>query len=187
MNCCVASSVTEKPKNDERLRARLSRIFDMKDFRKVGKVEEKDFVEWGRRSAYCAGVEYTPEIQDDWKAAHKEYFGDRITKDAWIEGIFYWRSLESSKEATIATNSLLFKCVDLNKDEKGTFKEYYAFVHPLGISEDDAKKSFDIIDSNGDGTLSVEEFSTACFHYYADLEASPYENFYGIYNESTTS
>ena len=67
------------------MRKKWSRVFDMKDFRGVGKVEEQDFVAWGRKAAKNAGVEYTADLEQAWRSAHQAYFVENVTKEAWIQ------------------------------------------------------------------------------------------------------
>ena len=165
------------------MRQKWARVFDMKDLRKVGKVEEQDFVEWGRRAAYNAGVKFTNELQQHWESAHRAYFGSNVTKKAFIQHLAEFAEMEDSVKMASDMNALLMKCVDLNGDGVVSWKEFYYWIAPLGVSEDEGKKAFDICDLDGNGTLDRDEFATACARYYFDMEMSECANFYGPYEE----
>ena len=164
------------------LNAKLARIFDMQDRRKIGKVEARDFVAWGRKCAQFANVKFTDEMSQRWKNAWAAFYGKGYEgKRDWVKKMLEFGNMENNIVIGKAIIVSLFKCVDLDGDGVCTWTEFAAFVMPLGIDEEDAKKAFEIIDLDGKGTIDDMEFAEACAHYYFDPKRSAYENFYGVW------
>mmetsp|Transcript_13162 Transcript_13162/g.18351 ORF Transcript_13162/g.18351 Transcript_13162/m.18351 type:complete len:191 (+) Transcript_13162:463-1035(+) len=173
----------EKPVT-EFMRRKWSRVFDLKDFRGVGKVEEQDFVEWGRRAAANVGADYTDELKQYWIDAHQAYFGSSVTKEAWIQhlGNFVVASGDDVVDISAKLNEKVMKVVDVNKDGVVSWQEFWAWMEPLGISKEEGKASFEACDLDGNGTLDFYEFGTACARYYYDRDMSEFASFYGPFN-----
>lgn len=65
----------------------------------------------------------------------------------------------------------IFDVYDMNQDGAISWREYFNMIcKPIGISEDDAKEYFDIIDADGNGVLNLEDFTLAFTNYFKDLE-----------------
>ena len=163
------------------MKTKWARAFVLKDFRNVGMVEVEDFVEWGRRAAKNANVEYTPELQENYKMAHGAFFGTNVTVDGFLDKCAGFAQIENHVELARDTNKSLMKCVDINGDGVISWKEFYCWIEPLGISEEGAKKAFEMCDTDGNGTLDLDEFATACARYYFDKEMNESAHFYGPY------
>jgi Ca2+-binding EF-hand superfamily protein len=82
---------------------------------------------------------------------------------------------------------VLFKCIDANQDSRVSFAEYFSFVQPLGVSEDDAKVGFAAIDTDGNGELSQQEVAVACAKYYFSPDDNDHKHFYGKFDKSNES
>ena len=139
-------------------------------------------VEWGRRASHNAGVEFTNELQQHWETAHRSYFGSNVMKKAWIKHLAEFAEREDDAEISSNRNARMKKCVDLNGDGVVNWKEFYHWIAPLGVSEDEGKKAFDICDLDGSVTLDLDEFA-ACARYYYDMKMSESANFYVPYEE----
>ena len=55
-------------------------------------------------------------------------------------------------------------------------------VKPVGLSEEDAKVAFNIIDLDGNGKLSLDELTKAVVGYYSDKEVTEYAFAFGKLN-----
>eukprot|EP00586_Coscinodiscus_wailesii_P015809 CAMPEP_0172503778 /NCGR_PEP_ID=MMETSP1066-20121228/172230_1 /TAXON_ID=671091 /ORGANISM="Coscinodiscus wailesii, Strain CCMP2513" /LENGTH=185 /DNA_ID=CAMNT_0013279657 /DNA_START=144 /DNA_END=701 /DNA_ORIENTATION=- len=166
------------------MREKWARVFDMEDFRGVGKVEEQDFIEWGRRATVNAGIEYAPELKQHWVNAHKAYYGKNVTKEAWVKNFGEFAERDDAFDTIRELNKLLMLCVDTNSDGVVSWKEFYAGLSPIGVSEEGAKFAFECCDTDGNGVIDLDEWSTASAHYYFDKEMSKHANFFGPYVSS---
>lgn len=168
--------------------AKLARIFDMMDLRQHGKVGERDFLIWGRRAAGFAGVKFTDLMGKRWKNAWSVYIGPGFeTKKSWIKKMISYRNTDGSMEIFKGINQSILKCVDIDGDGICSLMEFTAFVQPLGISDQEAKTSFEIIDKDGNGILDQMEFAEALSRYYLDRERSVFENVFGVWENRDTS
>ena len=85
--------------------------------------------------------------------------------------------------AQMGMNMGMFKAMDVNNDGKISLREYKFAVIPLGVTEEDCEVAFNMIDANGDGFLSHEEFGFARAHYYFDKDDTIYKHFYGKFKD----
>jgi Ca2+-binding EF-hand superfamily protein len=159
------------------------RLFNAKDFNKKGYVSTGDFARWGEIATKNAGLEYTDELRGYWVAAGQTYYGATKSYDEWREHIMAFKTNHPKDyiDLSQSINTTLFKGFDTNGDGVVSLKEYKAFVSPLfpGLTDEDVKFAFDIIDENGDGVLSEDEIGLALAHYYWDEEDTKYKHFYG--------
>ena len=165
-------------------RAKLERIYRMKDFDGDGRVSVNDFILWGKKVSEFSGLDYTPEIQKGWEECYSIYFpgdtGEDIEK--FVKKSIEFSQTENAIEFSAKLNLKLFACVDSNNDGLISWEEFKAFVMPFGVSEDDARFAFTATDENGDGVLSKEELCEACTRYYLDAVDSKYKHFYGRFD-----
>ena len=52
-------------------------------------------------------------------------------------------------------------------------------MKPVGLSEEDAKLAFSIIDLDGNSVLSIDELTSAVVGYYSDKEVTEYAFAFG--------
>ena len=52
-------------------------------------------------------------------------------------------------------------------------------MKPIGLSEDDAKLAFNIIDKDKNGVLSIDEITNAAFGYFSETSVTEYAFAYG--------
>jgi len=165
--------------------AKLERVYKMKDFNATGTVNEDDFVLWGQKVCEISGIKYTSEKKQNWIKAYKTFFqGDPKNAKEWIGGVLAWQAADPTCiKTSTKVNMALFECIDSGKNGKISWSEFEAFIGALGVSADDAKVAFEMIDANKDGVLSKEELCVACARYYFDVEDTPYKHFYGKYDQ----
>ena len=180
----LSSSKINVPNDEAYRRSKASLFFDMVDFDKDGKVEESDFIKWGRQAADHAGVEYTSELVDHWKHSYAVYFANNTghDKEKYVQAMIDWSNMDNALAMAVEINIPLMKAIDTDGDGVVSWKEFYAFVKPLGgnmVSKISAREAFDFIDLDGNGTLDSKEFAEACARYFCDAEKSPYENVFG--------
>jgi len=177
-------NMTDADADTKFLVTKLDRIFHMKDLRKIGRVDEQDFVEWGRRAARFSGLVFSEKMEKNWRNAWEAFVGVGYeTKTLWIRKMIDFSKLSNKYEISKALNLMMLKCVDVNKDGKILLPEFTAFVKPLGVTDEDARTSFNIIDVNQNGALDEMEFAESLARYELDLERSVYDNAYGFWIE----
>lgn len=164
---------------------KLNRVFEMMDFEKKGAIFAQDFVEWGRRAATIAGVEFTRDMEESWIKAWEAFFGDGYeSKDAWIRKCFAFKNMAKEKihEMTAEIHIPMFDCVDLDRNGDISYREFNAMVLPFGVSENDAKVAFDIIDTDQNGVLDKMEFSVALSKYYLSAVPNRFQHVFGFWD-----
>jgi|ERR1712008_245115 len=99
--------------------------------------------------------------------------------DEWCEYVaLFMQNNPTYFELSVEINKTLCKSF-ADQDGKIGYNEYFAFVSPLGVSEEDAKATFKLLDTKGTGSLSIEEFADAVVHYYFDANESKYMHLFG--------
>jgi len=162
-------------------RKKLERVFALTDMNRSGNVTVDDFILWGEKAATVSKVKFTEERKAEWVNAHNVYFaGKDMLPEEFVQHVQAFMQqdplhVEHSKEI----NLTLFNVLDENKDGEISFDEYYAFVHPAGVTPANARVGFDMIDADKNGVLSRDEIGTACARYYFDQEESQYMHFFG--------
>lgn len=74
----------------------------------------------------------------------------------------------------------VLEALDFNGDGKVSWKEFYnIMMKPVGLTEEDAKLAFSIIDLDGNGELSIDELTSAVVGYYSDKEVTEYAFAFG--------
>jgi len=179
-----------KPRDDAFQTYKLEKWFDLMDEDGNGKLEIEDSIRWASRALdnfERAGGQVTQDIRDKlWK--EMSGFHNNVTLWGMIGNdkkslVKFWKvytNMPGYRTINNYGNSRFLQVFDLNGNGHVDFKEYYyLFCEPYGVSEEDAKKSFDAIDASHDGTLSFVELSTAMTGYFGDLEVNKYALFYG--------
>ena len=73
-----------------------------------------------------------------------------------------------------------FKLYDFDDSGDWSLDEYVQiFCEPIGISEEDAKESFKMLDTDGNGALDIDEVREGVTHYLFDLEENKWVHVYG--------
>ena len=66
-----------------------------------------------------------------------------------------------------------FDALDINGDGVISVNEFVAYFKAVGLSEEESKKSFSIIDKDKNGEISREEFLAAANDFYRGTEETP--------------
>jgi len=162
-------------------RKKLERLFVMTDMNRRGSVTVDDLILWGEKSATVSKVRFSEERKAEWVNAHSAYFaGKNMAMEEFVQHVqAFMQEDPSHAEHSKDINLTLFNVLDENKDGQVSFDEYYAFVHPAGVTPADARAGFDVLAADKNGVLSREEAGMACARYYFDQEESPYMHFFG--------
>ncbi len=104
--------------------------------------------------------EHIKKLQDSFEKLYEIWGmteeGKRLTLDEFEE--MFQEKLEKSYAYTDELYSGWFEQVDMNGDGKITIDEWELHNKALNITAENAKKSFDAMDANKDGIISVQEF-----------------------------
>jgi Ca2+-binding EF-hand superfamily protein len=140
----------------------------------------EDLLNWGQKVATNSKVEFTDERRGEWGQMHTIFFKGKAMKlDEWCEYVaLFIQNNPTYFELSVEINKALCNSF-ANKDGKIGYNEYFAFVSPLGVSEEDTKATFKLLDTEGTGSLSIEEFADAVVHYYFDANESKYMHLFG--------
>ena len=84
--------------------------------------------------------------------------------------------LKQNGEAVLVT---FFDVIDSNHDGYIQSKEFEVWFRIIGVDVSKAEESFKMIDTNGDGVLSREEFVAAGLEFVTSKEDTPSKLFYG--------
>ena len=160
---------------------KLEKFFYLLDVKNDGTITKEDFIEWGRRVAHLSGTNFTSELQKAFLNVHDSYFGNGTGEslEQWVEFMGMMSNLPDAVELGANTAVTIFQAMDSNHDNDVSFDEFRVFVEAVGVSSEDAKMSFDMIDQDGNGKLSKKEISEAFAHYLFDKEPSIFQNFFG--------
>jgi len=180
------------------LQYKLGRLFDLVDVDKNGKFQRKDLTDWGKK-AYQNLQELGNEVSDEqFKNMERIYasvynrmtmfgFGGKNRKR--FVG-FMSVTTQLPLFSTIA-NRLLHKAFlvyDLEDAGSISREQFHVGVlKPIGISEEEAFKAFDIMDVDGNGKLDYKEFTNAIVSYLSDLEENKFSNSLGAINYNKDS
>lgn len=175
---------------------RLTRIFRL--IAKLGgdveRLDEEDFIVWGREVAKHHGILFSNELKQCWIKIYKFYCQDPkgVSLDDFLRNPIYHTQHHVSDMEKV--NFELLKLVDVDDSGSVDFNEYYAFLLPLGISKEDAEFGFRAIFSaiygiSNEDTLqncehiSLGKLALASARYANDIgQDSPFRHFWGTLN-----
>lgn len=173
------------------LKYKLGRFYDSVDKDSNGKLEMKDWLSFREKAVKNmeedSGTKWTPEQKKRLEKAHVRSFRTLTvfglkakSKEKWVNYMMTVRSLPGSKALARRNFRSVIEAMDVNNHGVVSRKDYYLrSASLLGLSEDEAKEIFAIIDTNGTGELSIEDFTEAHLHYFRDYEYNNYANVYG--------
>ncbi|MEU3604565.1 EF-hand domain-containing protein [Streptomyces sp. NPDC035033] len=162
------------------LTAKIARGFDQLDANGNGVLTEDDHVEMGRRVASSLGhAEDSPEagrIVDAylaiWREVHLPFVpagGEGIPKEQFIAST---RALaqdpETARAALGGIAETYLRIADIDRDGRISPDEFLAFQrgHFPELTDENAAEAFAHLDTDGDGTLSPAEFTTAVIEFW---------------------
>ncbi len=159
-------------------RAKLEAAFDREDRNGDGQITPVDFTMMAKDIAEKSGKPYTKEMEEKWLTIYSMYYKDSPNTEAFVQNTFQ-ASKVVPREQAIAAQKPMFDVIDLDGNGLIDKKEWEIYLSCINVSPEDAAKSFDIIDTDKDGTLSVEELAQAIVGYYFDEEPNDYQHVFG--------
>jgi len=136
------------------------------DVNNDGTVSWDDFQEMARKFAELGHLseqqqtEFAAQLkfiwENNWGASGDPYCF--ITEEALLTSMEHVVNTKDLARKTDKFLPYLFKAVDYNASDDISVDEYKLLFKCLGLSEEDAIVSFNSIDVNGDGTITLDEF-----------------------------
>lgn len=165
----------------------MKTYFQRIDFDQDGQITRKDFEGMASRFAETGKLDQqkATDLNSTLTAVWDKYLsvvggGDSIGLDAFINSMKTLVKDASLKGTLEGPLPLFFHAVDSNNDGKIDKGEYGEFFRILGVDEKLAPESFDAIDTDKDGLLSLDEFKTAGSDFFiTDDESHPTKLFWG--------
>lgn len=161
-----------------------------------GVVEQSDFAAAGERVALALGhrpgtaeaekcVAAITGLWDTyWAAADSDRDG-RVTLMEWLgtQQAMVGQDPEGFRKAHFGAHDKLFEAMDSSGNGKISAKEYLAFVSAgLNVPRSSAETAFPVLDADGDGQLSKQEFGQLIWDYHNSVDQRAAGNqFYGGY------
>ncbi|KAG8224656.1 hypothetical protein J437_LFUL005158 [Ladona fulva] len=168
-------------------RQKMYTIHALMDINNDGVVSWDDFVIIADRFVNLGHL--SPKQQKEFRAALKmvweqqwgtEHPYNMVTMEQYIANITHVRNDRSLKKKAHLFLPYLFKAVDKDKSGEISVEEFKLFFQCLGLDEEEAIKSFNAIDTNGDGFLSIKEFvKTGREFFLTEDESRPSKHFWG--------
>ncbi|GFH61264.1 hypothetical protein CTEN210_17791 [Chaetoceros tenuissimus] len=169
---------------------KIERYFDFLDFDNNQSVNVEDLVLWADKAAVLMkedGISVSEE--------QKKQLLQRIRRvfNAMTAYGFAGKNKQRFANYLITTSKLpffktffklfckpVFEAFDFDGNGELSWKEfYYIMMKPIGLSEEDAKIAFNIVDEDKNGVLSIEEFTIAAIGYFSDTKVTKYAFAYG--------
>jgi len=172
------------------LRYKLDRLFDMMDHNKDGKFQKTDYLglaDVGMDNMAAIGYAVTDahrkKMQKLSGLVYNSFtffgFGGK-NKKRFVGFLSFLAQMPGYK--MIGKRLLLrpFQLYDFDDSGDFSIDEYtQVFCKPFGLSEEVAKESFKLLDTNHDGVVDIEEFTQGVTHYLSDLEENRWAHMFG--------
>ena len=172
------------------LRYKLGHLFDLMDYDKNGTFEKKDFTDWygkGLDNMEALGYEVTEKHRkkverrsgsayniltlNGWAGKNKKRFVGFCSVVSQMPGF----KLTAKHVFKIA-----FKLCDFDDSGYWSLEEFInLYCLPLGITEEEAKEIFKMLDEDGNGKLDLDEFLEGTTHYLSDLKENKWAHMHG--------
>ena len=148
-------------------RRKVAVVFDAMDVDRDGFLTEADFqalaARWTATRDWAPGSDHhtrLAELMTGWWAVLAESDldrDDRVTLDEVLAVNDGWEALAEANRSTAIT---MFDAIDENADGQISADEYRRIVEVWTGQETDTDEIFPLLDSDGDGYISREEFAT---------------------------
>ncbi|MFI9449881.1 EF-hand domain-containing protein [Amycolatopsis sp. NPDC052450] len=156
-------------------RRKISGVFAAMDADGDGFLQERDFRElaerWARRRGPGDERLLTGIMLSWWTtllAASDLNRDDKVTLD---EVLLVVDKLPDTPEAVTATADAMFEAIDENRDDLISAAEYHQLIEVWNGRPTDTDTTFPLLDSDGDGMLSRDEFAALWLEFWAGDDA----------------
>lgn len=146
-------------------RRKMRTLHHLLDVDKDGLISYQDFILFGQRFQDLGhlNTSQAEEFNSILKKTWEEQWGEIgpynfVTVEQYLEDMNHVLTDKSLKKKAHKFLPYLFKAVDKDKSGFISVKEFKLFFNCLGLTDEQAAVSFAIIDTNGDGVLSLKEF-----------------------------
>jgi Ca2+-binding EF-hand superfamily protein len=156
---------------------KLEKVFASFDADADGVIDVLDFT--GMAQLYCDAYGVAPRTET-WRKIHgcahvmwrsiEQRTGTlhpaRLTRREWVSWSTSHEYADFVVHAAIPFSMTAFSMADADHDGRCNVDEMMAAQRRSGMIEDEIRRSFDLLDSDGDGYVSAEEFARALNEYY---------------------
>ncbi|XP_053617420.1 sarcoplasmic calcium-binding protein [Plodia interpunctella] len=146
-------------------RRKMRTVHNILDVDKDGLISFNDFVLFSERFKALGhlGESQAKEFTEIIKMTWEEQWGaidpyNYVTVEQYLEDMHHVLNDKTLKKKAHRWLPYLFKAVDKDKSGFITIKEFKLFFQCLGLDNEHAAVAFAVIDQNGDGKLSMNEF-----------------------------
>lgn len=172
------------------LRYKLGRLFDMMDHNKDGKFQKSDYIGLGDAGmdnmaaiGYAVTDAHRKKVQKLSGPVYNSFtcfgFGGK-NKKRWVGFLSVMSQMPGFKMIGRRLLKTPYQVYDFDDSGDFSIDEFtQVFCKPIGLSEEEAKESFKLLDTNHDGVLDIEEFAQGVTRYLSDLEENKWAHIFG--------
>ncbi|HEV2887537.1 MAG TPA: EF-hand domain-containing protein [Jatrophihabitans sp.] len=156
---------------------KLVKVFASFDTDADGVIDVLDFT--GMAQVYCEAYGIAPRSQS-WRKIHQcaqvmwraveQRTGSlnpaKLTRQEWISWMGSHEYDDYVTQAAIPFSLMAFWLADADHDGRCDVDEMMAAQRRSGMSEDEIRRSFDLLDTDGDGYVTTEDFAQALEEFY---------------------
>lgn len=167
--------------DDDLLRRKYAHRFRLLDAEGNGHLESGDFTAHvGRLLQACGQAPDSPKARAAYEASEIYWSGvaqlsgvgtdERVTAPQFVDALLAAREngmIHGMLRPTVAAHVAL---ADTDDDGAVDIDEFTALQGALGVPAEEAREAFRVLDRDGDGTLSVDEWLAAAMDYYTSTD-----------------
>jgi Ca2+-binding EF-hand superfamily protein len=156
---------------------KLVKVFASFDTDADGVIDVLDFT--GMAQVYCEAYDIAPR-SPSWRKIHQcaqvmwraveQRTGSlnpaQLTRQEWVSWMGSHEYDDYVTQAAIPFSLMAFRLADADDDGRCDVDQMMAAQRRSGMSEDEIRRSFDLLDTDGDGYVSIEDFAQALEEFY---------------------
>jgi hypothetical protein len=156
---------------------KLQKYFASFDVDGDGVIDMLDYT--GMAQLYCEAYDVTPR-SPTWRAMHEwalivwraierrtgSLHPTKLTRDEWVSWMGSSEYADFVIHAAIPFSLMAFAIADADGDGRCNVAEMMAAQRRSGMNEAEIHRSFDVLDTDGDGFVTAEEFAQALDEFY---------------------